>query len=97
MKEGTELANVKRNPPSEKKAGPPPAPQPSGNDTVTIPRTLAFRLLGSMEELAECQHLEDRSAEQIARDGDMPTCYHQLRVALLPSPPKNDLIDIERD
>ena len=34
MKEGTELANVKRNPPSAKKAGPPPAPQPSGNDDL---------------------------------------------------------------
>jgi hypothetical protein len=34
MKEGTELANVKRNPPSAKKAGPPPAPQPSENDDL---------------------------------------------------------------
>lgn len=53
-------------------------------DTITIPRRLALRLLGQMEELAECQHLERRSAKQIADAADMPDSYYKLREALWP-------------
>lgn len=35
MKEGKELANIKRNPPAEKRAGPPPSPN-------VDPRKIAF-------------------------------------------------------
>jgi hypothetical protein len=66
-------------------------------DTVTISRKLAFRLLGKMEDLAENQLFEDRYSTKIVAEGDMPKCYYQLQAALSLSAPNEDLIDIERD
>ena len=69
-------------------------------DNVTIPRKLAFRLLGELEQMAEQidgEWGDSRDPREIIEAGDMPKCYYQLRAAMEHSNGNNDLIDIERD
>jgi len=46
------------------------------------PRTLAYRLLGELELMAEAEEHDvgkGRYGREIAKDGDMPICYYELR------------------
>ena len=70
------------------------------NDTITIPRKLAFRLLGEMEHMAyliDSELGDTRTLRQIIADGAMHDSYYKLRAAMEHSNGNNDLIDIERD
>jgi hypothetical protein len=53
-------------------------------DTITIPRKLAFRLLGELETLTELCDDKSRGAHQIITDGDMHDSYYKLRAAIWP-------------
>ena len=54
------------------------------DDNITIPRKLAFRLLGEFEILAELCDDKSRIAQQIITDGDMHDSYYKLRASLWP-------------
>ena len=52
------------------------------NDEIKIPRALAYRLLGELELMAEAEEHDwgkARLGHEIAKDGDMPKCYYELR------------------
>ena len=51
-------------------------------DTITIPRRLAYSLLGELEHLAESQEHEHRTALFIAEQGDMHHSYYELATLL---------------
>jgi len=52
------------------------------DETITIPLKLAYRLLGELELMAEAEEHDwgkARQGHQIAADGDMASCYYELR------------------
>ena len=54
------------------------------DDTITIPRTLAFRLFRELEALAEIRDDKKRSWMEMIVEGDMPETYYELCDAVWP-------------